>query len=106
MNVKTADLKNNLSRYLRHIRNTGETILVCERDRPVATLSPLQRDDDAEWRRFREEAQARAETAGLVIEIPAQRPAQSALPRLTPTVAPDGRTDVQTSALLRQEKPY
>ena len=106
MNVKTADLKNNLSRYLRRIRETGETILVCDRERPVATLSPLQRDEDTEWRRVREEALARAKAAGLEIEMPLQRPPKSAMPRLTPTAAPDGRTDVQTSDLLRQGKPY
>jgi antitoxin (DNA-binding transcriptional repressor) of toxin-antitoxin stability system len=106
MNVKTADLKNNLSRYLRHIRDTGESILVCDRERPVATLSPLQRDAGSEWCRLREETLARARAAGLEIEMPTQRPSRPALPRLTPTVAPDGRTDVQTSDLLRQEKPY
>ena len=106
MNVKTADLKNNLSRYLRRIRATGETILVCDRDRPVATLSPLQRDEDTEWCRVREEAMARAKAAGLEIEMPLRRPLASVLPRLTPTVAPDGRTDVQTSDLLRQGKSY
>jgi hypothetical protein len=49
---------------------------------------------------------ARAWAAGLEIEMPTQRPSRPSFPRLTPTVAPDGRTDVQTSDLLRQEKPY
>jgi len=106
MNVKTADLKNNLSRYLRHIRETGETILVCDRDEPVATLAPLQRDADAEWSRFRTEALARAAAAGLAMEIPPRRPAARGFPRGGPRVAADGRTDVQTADLLRQGRPY
>jgi antitoxin (DNA-binding transcriptional repressor) of toxin-antitoxin stability system len=106
MNVKTADLKNNLSRYLRRIRETGETILVCDRDQPVATLAPLQRDGDSEWARFRTEAVARAEAVGLELDLPERRPPLRALPRLMPGVAPDGRIDVQTADLLREGKPY
>lgn len=107
MNVKTADLKNNLSRYLRHIRETGETILVCDRDEPVATLAPLRRSADAEWSRFRTEALARAAAAGLAMEIPPQRPMVArAFPPGGPLLASDGRTDVQTADLLRQGRPY
>jgi antitoxin (DNA-binding transcriptional repressor) of toxin-antitoxin stability system len=106
MNVKTADLKNNLSRYLRHIRQTGETILVCDQDEPVATLAPLLRDPDSEWTRFRTEALARARVAGLELDIPSARAQRRAFPRALPAVAPDGRTDVQTADLLRQGRPY
>jgi len=35
-----AQLKNNLSRYLDHVR-AGETVLVLDRDRPVARIVPL-----------------------------------------------------------------
>jgi len=31
MQVKTAELKNNLSKYLRRVRELGETIIVCDR---------------------------------------------------------------------------
>jgi len=40
-NVTTADLKNNLSRYLREVR-AGEALTVLSRDVPVARLMPLQ----------------------------------------------------------------
>lgn len=60
MNVNTAELKNHLSRYLAGIQETGETAIMCGRNRPIASLAPLSRDGDAEWRRFREEALARA----------------------------------------------
>jgi antitoxin (DNA-binding transcriptional repressor) of toxin-antitoxin stability system len=37
--AKIAELKNNLSRYLEHVK-AGGTILVLERDRPVAQIVP------------------------------------------------------------------
>ena len=39
--AKIADLKNNLSRYLDHVRHGG-TILVLDRDRPIAEIVPLR----------------------------------------------------------------
>lgn len=106
MNVKTADLKNNLSRYLRQIRRTGESIVVCDRDKPVATLSPLARDADAEWRRYRAEAVARAQEIGLEIDIPLSRPTKGSMPPFRPIPAPDGRTDIRTIDLVRGERDY
>ena len=38
--AKIANLKNNLSRYLDHVRRGG-TVIVLDRDRPVARLVPL-----------------------------------------------------------------
>jgi antitoxin (DNA-binding transcriptional repressor) of toxin-antitoxin stability system len=106
MNVKTADLKNNLSRYLRQIRKTGESIVVCDRDEPVATLSPLVRDADAEWTRYRTEALARAKEIGLKLDIPMQRPTKGCMPSVRPIVAPDGRTDIRTIDLVRGGRDY
>jgi antitoxin (DNA-binding transcriptional repressor) of toxin-antitoxin stability system len=106
MNVKTADLKNNLSRYLARVRETGETIVVCDRETPVAILSPIVRNEDAEWNRYRTEALARARKIGLNLQIPLQRPRKTPLPEVRPTVAPDGRTDLATIALARKGKDY
>lgn len=106
MNVKVADLKNNLSRYLARLRQTGETIIVCDRDDPVATLSPIQRDEDAEWQRYREECLARAKKIGLQIEIPLHRPDRSKKPKANPSVAPDGRTDIRTIDFVRGGRDY
>lgn len=106
MHVKTADLKNNLSKYLGQIRATGETIIVCDRDEPIAVLAPLDRDDDAEWQRYRTEALARARKIGLKIPIPLKRPAGPCMPRVEATVAPDGRTDLSTIDLVRRGREY
>jgi antitoxin (DNA-binding transcriptional repressor) of toxin-antitoxin stability system len=51
--VKIAELKNRLSHYLRLVQR-GEAILVCERDRVIARIDRVIRDDaasesDAAW---------------------------------------------------------
>lgn len=38
--AKIGELKNNLSRYLRYVK-AGDTVLVLERDQPVAQIVPL-----------------------------------------------------------------
>ena len=45
MNVKTAELKNNLSRYLRRVR-AGKTLTVFDRDTAIAVLSPVPTSPD------------------------------------------------------------
>jgi prevent-host-death family protein len=37
-----AELKNNLSRYLDHVKS-GETVLVVDRNQPIAQIIPLQK---------------------------------------------------------------
>jgi antitoxin (DNA-binding transcriptional repressor) of toxin-antitoxin stability system len=106
MNVKIADLKNNLSRYLATVSETGVTIIICDRDKPIATLTPLVRDDDSEWQREREECLARARKIGLKIEIPLTRPDRSKKPKIVPRIAPDGRTDIHTIDLVRKGRDY
>ncbi|MFA6032810.1 MAG: type II toxin-antitoxin system Phd/YefM family antitoxin [Myxococcota bacterium] len=106
MNINTAELKNNLSKYLKRIQRTGETIIVCDRDEPVATLSPVARDDDSEWRRYREEAQARALKSGVNLEIPERKPVPGDKMQVTPTIAPDGRADIETISFERNGKSY
>lgn len=38
--AKIAELRNNLSRYLEYVRS-GNTVLVLDRDRPIARIVPL-----------------------------------------------------------------
>lgn len=40
VDVKTGHLRNHLSRYLQHVRRTGETIVVLDRAVPVAEIRP------------------------------------------------------------------
>ena len=42
--VQIADLKNNLSAYLRKVR-TGEEVIICDRKSPIAKIVPLATND-------------------------------------------------------------
>lgn len=42
MEVKTGNLRNNLSRYLKRVRQTGDTIVILDRDVPIAEIHPFQ----------------------------------------------------------------
>ena len=59
--AKIANLKNNLSRYLAHVRGGG-SVLVLDRDEPVARLVPLP----ASGIRGASERLARLERQGLI----------------------------------------
>ena len=60
MNVVTiADLKNKLSAYLRRVR-VGESILVLDRDRPVARIEPVTGEQEKDSRL------TRLESSGLI----------------------------------------
>lgn len=61
--ARIAELKNNLSRYLEHVRGGG-SVLVLDRDRPVARIVPLAREsEDADEAG---ERLARLERRGLI----------------------------------------
>jgi prevent-host-death family protein len=68
--VKIAELKNNLSRYLDHVRSGG-TVLVLDRDQPVAQIVPLAYSvrsagsDDPRLRRLERRGLIRRGSGGL-----------------------------------------
>jgi antitoxin (DNA-binding transcriptional repressor) of toxin-antitoxin stability system len=45
--VKVAELKAKLSAHLRYVRN-GEEVIVCDRDKPIARISPIRADEHSE----------------------------------------------------------
>lgn len=106
MHVKTADLKNNLSKYLHRVRETGETLVVCDRNEPIATLSPIANTLDTEWHQYREVAIDRAKRIGLKIDIPPKRPLKSGATRPSQSLAPDRRSDISTIDVIRKSKNY
>jgi prevent-host-death family protein len=64
--VKAAELKNNLTRYLRRVREADETIVVCDQDKPVAVLRPLLAEElDPNQKIELDEMQRRFAEAGL-----------------------------------------
>jgi len=105
MNVKTADLKNNLSKYLRQVR-AGRTVTVLDRDKPIATLSPIATGADEVWLRERNELIARHAKRGLTVTPPLKRPPAAPLADLKPALAPDGRRDIRTVDLARGDRNW
>lgn len=41
MEVKTGVLRDNLSKYLKRVKQSGETIVVMDRDEPIAEIRPF-----------------------------------------------------------------
>jgi prevent-host-death family protein len=70
--ARIAELKNNLSRYLQHVRG-GEPVLVLDRDTPVARIVPLPRTAAGGGRP--DERLVRLERQGLVRRGTGRRPA-------------------------------
>lgn len=68
--ARIAELKNNLSRYLEHVRGGG-TVLVLDRDRPVARIVPVPAanaeagDDDGRLARLERQGFIRRGSGGL-----------------------------------------
>lgn len=103
--VKTAELKNHLSGYLRRVRENHETIVVCDRDVPVAVLAPLEEaGKDSRWHNQCCEMAAEFEKAGLVSRFPAAR--VDGMPEVIPALAMDGRTDVSTVEKIRRSRDW
>jgi antitoxin (DNA-binding transcriptional repressor) of toxin-antitoxin stability system len=92
-----------LSRYIREVRENAETIVVCDRDRPVAVLSPVADETDLDWERHKVEMQALAKRTRMSVRVPAKRPTDS---DRKPIVASDGRVDVNTVTAMREERNY
>lgn len=88
--AKIAELKNNLSRYLEHVK-AGGSVIVLDRDRPVAQIVPLPGGgrhgaggDDARLARLERRGLIRRGTGGLPEWLGRRRP-----PRLRGSVLRD-----------------
>ena len=85
MKVKTAELKAKLSAYLHRVQEEGASYVVCDRERPVALLCPLDQIPSGDWGRRRQALLAQARSAGLQLSIPARSPLR---PKPNPQPAP------------------
>lgn len=75
MEVKTGELRNQLSRYLKRVRQTGDSIIVMDRNRPVAEIRPYaDPTHDARSDVWMRRAQVEAQLGGFDedIELPAR----------------------------------
>ena|SRR3989338_7465064 len=106
MEVKTGVLKNNLSRYLKQVQRTGESITVLDRNRPVARLAPWRgkrNAADSAWAKERETLLAKAARLGIKLRVPEKRPV---LFRDIPIPSPTGNSGVNAVVEMRREKDY
>ena len=106
MKVKTAELKNNLSRYLRQVREAGETIIVYDRDKPVAILGPLPAGQILDPKQKVELDEVRLRFAEVGLELRRPTVLANKLPKVKTTPAPDNRTDVATVGELRRTRNW
>lgn len=102
--VKTAELKNNLSKYLRRVREKGVTITVCDRDTPIATISPVKTEGDPEWEEHKTTLREIEKKTGLKITVREKRPRK--VKTGPPTPAVDGRTDLETVVEMRRTRDW
>lgn len=105
MNIKTAELKNNLSRTLRRVR-AGKVVTVFDRGTPIATLAPIVSSAQAQWRQQMEKLQARAAKLGILLTPPVAPPPPRVFEGVEPQLAPDGRSDLSTIKLVRGQRDY
>lgn len=107
MKVKTADLKPNLSSYVRYVRETGEPVEILLREKSVAYLTPVcgeKRPTPQQIQDAKALERALAET-GLTCQMGrASSDPADVVP--TPVAAGDGRTDVSTVDTMRNEKDW
>jgi prevent-host-death family protein len=109
MKVKTGELKNNLSRYLKQLAETGESITILDRNRPVARITPLRGKRGAKrsvWAQERADLLEKASKLGIKLSVPETEPRQLRNIPIIPRIAPDGRQDIGTVAGMRKEKDY
>lgn len=107
MKVKSAELKANLSRYLKSVRETKESIEILIREEPVAFLTPIEQKSDIESTEEKKKLlhlkQALAKD-GIILSLDDIPTDTKPIPE--PVVASDGRTDINTVQELRAEKDW
>ena len=96
MNVKTGELKAKLSAYLHRVREEGATYVVCDRNRPIALLTPLDQVPDNNWSRQRLALLAQARAAGIQLTIPTRSPVR---PKLDPQISSPSKAAPSVEAM-------
>lgn len=106
MKVKIAELKANLSRHVKRVRETGESLEVCVREETVAYLTSATKGaPDSAAARETERLREQLRSAGLVW-IAGSDTAIVSPPEVTTSIAGDGRIDVSTVASERKDRRW
>jgi prevent-host-death family protein len=103
MNVKTAEFKAHLSHYLKQVREMKEVIIICDRDKPVAVVSPIDGVHSPRPRRMVEREVLKRR--GLTLTPPREE-VEMPLCNIEPELAPDRRIDISSIDLVRNGQDY
>lgn len=109
MKVKTGELKNNLSRYLKRLADTGESITILDRNRPVARITSIRGKrgmPETAWTKERAGLLARAAKLGIKISVPEMEPKLLKSLGVEPRAVAGRRTKRNTVVEMRKEKDY
>lgn len=105
MKIKVANLKANLSKVLKEIERSGDTVEVCVREAPVAYLTPAKPVKGKPGSRAEIEQLVHA-FAGLGMKLHPPASVREEKYTITPRIAGDGRCDISTIEVMRSEKPW
>jgi antitoxin (DNA-binding transcriptional repressor) of toxin-antitoxin stability system len=105
MKVKVGELKTHLSRYLRQLKDSDETIEVCVREQPVAYLTAAK---GAATRHPDEQAALQRALAEVGLTLTRGGIPDAAADGFVPSPVPAGdkRTDLETVRQMRDQKDY
>lgn len=109
MKVKTGELKNNLSRYLKRMAETGESITILDRNRPVARITSIRGKrgtPETAWTKERAGLLARAAKLGIKISVPETEPKPLKSLGIEPRAMAGRKTKMNTVVAMRREKNY
>ena len=107
MKVKTADLKANLSSYVRKVRETGEPVEILLREEAVAYLTPVCGEKKQTVQEIQDMKALERDLAeiGLTCQM-ARAGSKPSDFTPAPAVAGDGQADVSTVEAIRSEKDW
>jgi prevent-host-death family protein len=108
MEVKTGELKNNLSRYIKRVTQTGEPVTILDRNNPVALLMPLRRKRSLPmgWEKEKLVLLALAAKHGIHLELPLKKPIPLRDIPISPRSSMSSKNGVNSIVEMRQEKNY
>jgi len=107
MKVKTADLKANLSSYVRKVRETGEPVEILLREEAVAYLTPVSGEKKQTVQEIQGVKALERDLADIGLTCQMARPGSKPSDVVpAPVVAGDGRTDLSTIEAIRSEKDW
>lgn len=105
MKIKVAKLKANLSKVLKDIEQTGDTVEVCVREAPVAYLTPVKTTKGKHDPRAEINQLVHA-FAGLGMKLHPPASLRQVKYKISPRTAGDGRRDINTMEMIRNETPW